>query len=399
MHLLTFEKRNWWRKGERARRRELKQSLAARGINWHALKYHKRPSVAATSFDIVAGAVFSAWLIVRHRINIVHARAHVPGVIGLALKLALRAKLIFDLRGLMAEEYVDNGVWSAGSPPYRMAKTAERALLRFSDRIVVLTEKLRSALSDDPDSLVAADRISVIPCCTNLTQFEPHQIVENDSERPLTLVYVGSLMGRYMLPEMVTFFKVLRDKCSGSRFLILTRANRRDVESAFELQGLETDSYTILSAEPRSVPGLIGKGDFAISFVKPTAAVLGMSPTKIGEYLAAGLPVVTTRGGDTDTLVQSNQAGVVVDGFNVGDYERAVDQMLKMLEQGGARDRCRGVARTYFSLADVGEPRYIALYRALGCFSEGAVGDESRDPVEIAIDSHSRADASIGQKA
>lgn len=399
MHLLTFEKRNWWRKGERARRRELKRELAGRGINWHALKYHKNPSVAATSFDIVAGAILSAWLIVRHRINIVHARAHVPGVIGLAMKLALRAKLIFDLRGLMAEEYVDNGVWSEGSLPFRMAKNAERTLLRISDRIVVLTEKLKTTLSDGPNASVAPGKVFVIPCCTDLALYEPPQLVVKESATPLTLVYLGSLMGRYMLSEMVSFFKVLRTKRSGSRFLILTRANKRDVESAFELQGVEPDSYTILSAEPRRVPSLIGTGDVAISFVKPSAAVLGMSPTKIGEYLAAGLPVVTTRGGDTDAILQSNEVGVVVDNFSEGDYERAADQMLRMLNEGGLRERCRGAARTCFSLADVGEPRYIALYRALGCFADGAAGDEPRDAVEIAIDSHTRADASIGQKA
>jgi glycosyltransferase involved in cell wall biosynthesis len=400
MHLLTFEKRNWWRKGELARRRELKRELAARGVNWHALKYHKRPSVAATSFDIVSGAIYSAWLMVRHRIDIVHARAHVPGVIGLALKLAMRAKLIFDLRGLMAEEYVDNGVWSEGSLPFRMAKNAERALLKFSDRIVVLTETLKSALTEPPNVSVPAGKVFVIPCCTDLTQYE---LGESDAEArstSLTLVYVGSLMGRYMLREMIAFFKVLQARRSGSRFLILTRANKTEVESAFENQGVDPGSYSIISAESRLVPALISAGDFAISFVKPTHAVIGMSPTKIGEYLAAGLPVVATRGGDVDSVLLSQGAGVVVDGFDAADYQSAADRMLGMLEQGGVSERCREVARTCFSLSDVGAPRYIALYRTLGCFTE-AGGDEARDAVdlEIAVDPRSGADASIGQKA
>lgn len=391
MHLLTYEKRGAWRRSERVRRHELRRRLAADGIHWHALKYHKRPSLLATGSDALLGTLYSIWLIVRHRINIVHARAHVPGVIGLPLKFFLRRKLIFDLRGLMAEEYIDNGAWVSGSLPVRLVKAAERTLLGQADRVIVLTERLKIELSDGPSAVVAADKVFVIPCCTNLAQYEPAGLAAKDlANGPITLVYVGSLMGRYMLPEMLGFFKVLRARRSGSRFLVLTQANKSEVERAFESQCVETDSYSIISAEPERVPALIRAGDFAISFVRPSVAVTGASPTKIGEYLAAGLPVVSTRGGDTDTILQSEDVGVVVDGFSVGDFERAADHMLAMLDQGNASERCRNVARTYYSLADVGEPRYLAVYRSLGV----SAGED-----ESSVDSRSRSEASMGQKA
>src|SRR5256885_411697 len=77
-----------------------------------------------------------------------------------------------DLRGLMAEEYVDNGVWSAGSTPFRLVKAAEGALLRRADRIVVLTEKLRARLVENPEARVSAHKITVIPCCTDLSRYD-----------------------------------------------------------------------------------------------------------------------------------------------------------------------------------------------------------------------------------
>src|ERR1044072_5943645 len=72
IHLLTYEKRSAWMKSERKRRRELKQRLNADGIRWHALKYHKRPSLLATGFDVLLGIIYSAWLIIRHRIKKLH---------------------------------------------------------------------------------------------------------------------------------------------------------------------------------------------------------------------------------------------------------------------------------------------------------------------------------------
>src|SRR5213592_2507511 len=52
VHLLTYEKKGRWHDGEPKRRRELKRQLASQGIHWHALKYHKRPSLLATAYDV-----------------------------------------------------------------------------------------------------------------------------------------------------------------------------------------------------------------------------------------------------------------------------------------------------------------------------------------------------------
>lgn len=367
MHLLTYETRSAWSRDERARRRELRQRLAADGIHWHALKYHKRPSLLATTGDVLLGILYSIWLIARHRLDIVHARAHVPGVIGLPLKIFLRRKLIFDLRGLMAEEYVDNGVWSAEGLPFRLVKTAERALLRRADRIIVLTEKLQSILLASAPPAIAVEKISVIPCCSDLSLYASPRRARLYAEADLlTLVYVGSVTGRYLLGEMIEFFKVLQSKRRGARFLVITRADKSLVEREFARRGVEPHSYRIVRAAPDEVPALLQSGDVAISFVKPSFAVAGMSPTKIGEYLAAGLPVVSSPGGDIDALIESETVGVIVNEFEHAAYELAVDQVLAWLRRGEARARCRVTAERYYALASVGAPRYVAVYRSLG---------------------------------
>lgn len=364
MHLLTYEKRSAWQTGERVRRRELKQQLAADGIHWHALKYHKRPSLLATGGDVLLGIFYSIWLIIRHRLHIIHARAHVPGAIGLPLKIFLRRKLIFDLRGLMAEEYVDNGVWSAGSTPFRLVKAAEGALLRHADRIVVLTEKLRARLVENPETGVSAHKITVIPCCTDLSRYDG-SAREAKGAGPLTLVYAGSIGGRYLLGEMIECFKTLRDQRPGSRFLLLTRTNRAQVERAFDERGVDGDSYSIISAAPAEVPARLRTADIAISFIRQSDAVTGMSPTKIGEYLAAGLPIISMSGGDTDAILQDAGVGVVVSRLTARDYEQAAERVLALLKRDDIAGRCRAAARKIFSLDEVGGPRYVALYHSL----------------------------------
>jgi len=79
----------------------------------------------ATAFDVAAGIRFASRLVRQDRIELVHARAHIPAVIALNLQRRFGIKMIFDVRGLMAEEYVDAGHWQANGVATRLTKRTE----------------------------------------------------------------------------------------------------------------------------------------------------------------------------------------------------------------------------------------------------------------------------------
>src|SRR2546423_6809352 len=68
VYLLTFEPRlrESWSSEELRKQQE---QLATDGIIWFCLPYHKDPSVPATLYDIVAGALYAAKLVRRHQIE------------------------------------------------------------------------------------------------------------------------------------------------------------------------------------------------------------------------------------------------------------------------------------------------------------------------------------------
>src|SRR5262245_11667562 len=107
MSLLTFEpdvKRRW----TAASIAETKARLQADGIAWHVLPYHKPPSLPAPLFDIAAGARWAATLARRNHFDIFHGRSHVGAAIAtLARRAAGGGRVVFDIRGLLAEEYAD----------------------------------------------------------------------------------------------------------------------------------------------------------------------------------------------------------------------------------------------------------------------------------------------------
>src|SRR2546430_2396824 len=161
MWLLTFEPQRW----SAAAVAEWRERLRAEGIEWHMLRYHKRPTLPATLYDVARGALRAAAIVRRERIDLIHARSHVAAAMGALAKRMSGARLIFDCRGLLAEEYVDSGNWRAGGILYRMTKAAERWIFRAADGLVVLTDRAREMLGG------SAAAVEVIPCCVDWNRF------------------------------------------------------------------------------------------------------------------------------------------------------------------------------------------------------------------------------------
>jgi glycosyltransferase involved in cell wall biosynthesis len=361
IHLLTFETDRL----DRARRRELRAEMAALGITWHGLRYHKRPSLPATIFDALAGAALGSWVVVRHRLDAIHARSHVPLAMGLLAKGVTRRRLIFDIRGLLAEEYVDAGRWVRGGLPYRITDRIQRAGLGRADGFVVLTERVRRVLFGAADT----PRTYVIPCCADFDRLAPgRRDVRAElglGERPV-MVYVGKLTGVYMDEEMADFFAAASAQEPQLVFLVLTQSPADSIVAELRRVGVPEDAYRVTAAPATEVGSYLAAASFAICFCHPKPSLIASSPTKIGEYLAGGLPIVSGPDvGDTDTILRDEGAGAVVEAFTPDDYERAAGEILAMAADPAMRERCRTVAERVFSLRDVGIPRYDALYREI----------------------------------
>jgi glycosyltransferase involved in cell wall biosynthesis len=263
----------------------------------------------------------------------------------------------------MAEEYEDAGRWRPGGLPSRITKSVERAAIERADGVVVLTESLRRRLFGPARS----PRVQVIPCCADLEQLAAERDARHEVRAQLGLaeapvmIYVGKFSGWYMASEMAEFFRVTRTLLPDLRFLILTQGDRDEIRRELNRRDVTT-GCTITSAPHDEVGRYLAAADFGISFIRPSPSKVSSSPTKVAEYLGAGLPVVSTSGvGDLDQLI-TPQVGSLVSEHTPASYRRAADHVIGLLQQQATADRCREVARRELSLRDVGIPRYRRLY-------------------------------------
>lgn len=365
INLLTFEDRSH----SRVERSAIRQRLRADGVRWHSLRYHKRPSLPATAFDVFAGIVRGLFLVWSRKIDVVHVRNPVPGAMGLAIRKLSKCSLLFDIRGLMAEEYADAGIWTDGSLAYRITKKVEARCIDAAAGVVVLTDRARGLLFGSSSTTVSGAPVSIIPSCVDVERIQAQHDRRSEIrsalglEDNLVMIYVGKFSTWYMAREMAAFFALLHTNVERARFLVMTQSDPSLITSEFSSLGVDTDAYRVTSCAPGEVGAYLAASDCGISMISPLPSKAASSPTKVGEYLAAGLPVVMTAGiGDGDAILTNTNTGVIVDQHDKKSYESALESLMTLLEDNATSERCGAVAKKYFSLREVGIPRYLRIY-------------------------------------
>ena len=379
--LLSFEHGNAHSPAGRDECARLKLELSAANIDWHWLRYHKRPSLPATGYDVWAGVRYCKRLARLKSFGMVHARSHIPATIALQFKKKTGSRMIFDVRGLMADEYVDAGHWRRDSTAYHITKKFEREAMSRADGIVTLTRRIWPIIRDWDGLRGREVPHEVIPCCADLDRFRfspEARIVERRNlgiEDRLVIVYSGSIDGWYLTEAMADFFAVLLQTRRDASFLWLTQSNRERLEAVMRERGIDSRNYKIVASAPRDVPRYLAAADVGLAFIKPCFSKLASSPTKYAEYLGCGLPLIINTGvGDSDALVREHQAGVLVDGFAETDYLKAIEHLTGFTRRPQeTRPRMRRVAERLFDLETVGVQVYVRLYqRVLGLPPAGA---------------------------
>lgn len=374
--LLTFEpnfKTAWTTQEIEAQ----KEKFAAENIRWYALAYHKRPSAPATLYDVFCGARLARKLIKREKIDVLHARVHTPAMMGaIAKSFSRKTKLLFDIRGFFPEEYTDGGVWKENGWLYKSVKKVEKWLLKEADAFVVLTEKAREILF--PESRETGfDKfgrpVEVIPCCVDLQRFTAVNEAsrneirrESNLENRQVLAYIGSLGSWYLADEMADLMQVAREQNNSAFALILTQSAPEIMAERLKTRGFSDKDFIVKKIPHLEIPKYLSAADIALSFIKPCFSKLSSSPTKIAEYLASGVPIITNRGvGDVAEQIEADKTGAVVEDFSRESYLKALFEIENLQKTTDLAENCRQSAKTRFDLERTGGAKYRLLYKKL----------------------------------
>lgn len=371
--ILSFEKPERFSEGEGA----VRQTLAGKNINWMPLVYHKSPPVLSTLWDVTTLKKRIQSVHQKDPIDLIHCRSYITSLAGLSLKKKYGIPFVFDMRAFYPDERSDAGMWRKDHPlfgaVYRYFKKKEKEFLAHADHTVVLTHAgaslMRSGkLTGEP----FLGNLSVIPCCADMEHFNYENVAAAKTDairQQLTITketfvlgYSGSVGTWYMLPEMMAFYRILLQHKPDSLFLILTRDNPQEITDEAERHGIPQHKIHITPVSRNDMPTWLSVFNYSIFFILPSFSKQASSPTKQGELMGMGVPVICNANvGDTEEIVNKSSGGIVIHTFEDAQYQTAVSQCISVMAD---KRQIREVGISYYGLQD-GIDKYADIYSSV----------------------------------
>lgn len=367
---------------EKPLRLETKSDLKERlkinpNLIWIPLVFSNKFGLFGKLFDLFKMFFFSIFLVISKKINVVHARGHPAALTAYLIKKLFfikKLKFIFDFRGLWVDERVEKGGWNLSKKldlfQFNLFKFLERKMLKSAESIVVLTDRLKSSLSEIARSNLS--NIYVVPCCADFNHFLPSD--QSKKEELLTSLkiprssfiigYVGSIGSMY---DINSFYKLLAyaNKRNENFYGLMITNDIHKAKHALKHSIFHSikDKIRIISLSRNEIPNYFGLMSVSTIFLNNSYARLGTSPTKFAESLALGVPVVvSTNIGDLDKHIKLLNAGISLDLSDKYSIEKSIDKIKDLSEINP--NQLRNSSKDIYSL-ETGVSTYISVYQDL----------------------------------
>lgn len=261
-----------------------------------------------------------------------------------------RAPFVLEVRDIWPRVFVEMGAMSETSLQYRLLAAVERFIYRKASAIVVLAEGTEDYLVDLG---ISRDRLCFIP---NGADPLP---CRSDQERT-------ALRQRYGFDGTVAVYTGAHGPANGLDLLLSAAKDLQATDPGLLVvlvgDGVEKPRLQALAHElrlanvrfldpvpKREIPDILGAADIGVHCLADVDLFRsGVSPNKIYDYMATGLPVVTNTPGEVASLVERAGAGVAVAPSKLSD---------------GLRDLARLTADERRRLGDSGR-HYLAENRS-----------------------------------
>jgi glycosyltransferase involved in cell wall biosynthesis len=321
----------------------------------------------------LSGAIVAAFARV-YGAEVIHSHGPYATAASLAARRMVRKPVVFDAHGALPPE-LELNARATCMPPRRiqweleLASEIECRAWHRSDAVVVVSR----ALLDHFSTVYGCRRttaIAQVPCAVSRSAL----CVDNSArtrtrsalhiEQREVLVYVGSLAPYQMAPAMLRLFSEVYRHRPAAFLLIISQTPSSQWHVLARAQGLvDSRSYCVIEVPQHRVPEVTTAGDIGIMLREQTLLNQVAFPTKLGEYLAAGVPVLATSAAhDPAELIAQHAVGRVVADAAASSWTQVTEflgEVCKTRQEWSAR--CRLIAERHLAWSAYG-PTIVDLY-------------------------------------
>jgi glycosyltransferase involved in cell wall biosynthesis len=252
----------------------------------------------------------------QRRVDVVYASSPhlLTGLAGYVIARVRRAGFVLEIRDLWPRFFVGMGRMRSTSVVYRILRRLELFLYCHADEIVVLAQGSHDVIREDCPE---ANAITLVPNGSDPAMFvvdeERAALRERYGMDGLVFVYAGAHGPANGLGLALDAAERVRADLPEVNFLLVgDGVQKPDLMSEAKVRGLTNVRF--LDPVPKSdIPGLLSAADIGVHILADVPLFrYGVSPNKLFDYMAAGMPVVTNCPGEVEEIVNRADAGMAV---------------------------------------------------------------------------------------
>lgn len=352
-HLVSLEKPKDF--NDLQKMKSLSDTLREKNIFWHPVEY--KTDKLGKAFNFFRLLLACKKIVKKNTIYFAHARSYFPAMIANLLGV----KYLFDTRGFAFDERADVGSISRLSLPYKILKQIEKKLYQDAAGVNKLSWEGKRTI--ESNELFAGSKhvkpISVIPTCTDTERFMFHH--RNYSE-PVKIGYVGTATGWYDFDKTLETLVAI-GKQIDYNFVIFNGDQHDFINGKLKEHGIPLEKVHLEKVPFSEMPERLKEMDIALFYIHPFFSKRASAATKLGEFFASGIPVLTNAGvGDHEKLITENETGMIIDFDQLSSYD--FQEIMISLRNTDTAKKCRALAETFFSLEN-GVKNYKLLYKKI----------------------------------
>ncbi|WKK82553.2 glycosyltransferase [Marivirga arenosa] len=257
-------------------------------------------------------------LCIKHQINFIISRGAPAGALAYLATKKLKIPFIVESFEPHAEYMKAGGTWNEYDPRYIFQKRWERRQIKKAKALITVTQNYREALIHKG---VSKERVFVVPCAINHNQFFQDNYIRNKIRDELKVtpssilgVYAGKFGGLYLEEEAFEIFQQVFKSIENFELLLLTNTDKDWIKKMIELYQLPSNRIHTRFVGYQKVNDYLNAADFAFALYKSNEVSSFLSPVKLAEYWAVGLPVLLTpKVGDEQDWLEEKGLGVIWD--------------------------------------------------------------------------------------
>ena len=229
---------------------------------------------------------FTLTLVKKHKIEIIHCRSYIPGIIAYYIKKFTGVKYIFDIRGFWFDEKKDAKLISFIL--YKILKLIEKKIYTSADFVITLSKKSINHINQIFN--VKKRKIEHVTCFTNLNKFTKNS---KNLSKEIIFGYVGNIGLSYDFQKVLLFLKIYNKYNKNWKLIFINNyLNKREKSDLFKTFPHKS-KIKIYSSEYKNINYMYKKINYGIYFLKNDFSKTASCPTKLGEMLGSGVPVIT----------------------------------------------------------------------------------------------------------